>query len=133
MVKAACHPQLGAGEDLGRSDTHVDFDQGLAYCIRRIRRVLNDEGASPRYVETVPREGYRVLVPVVFPALPQPSATSAPTAERRPDRRLPPTGGKGRTTAISIACAPHCRSVRLGCFSTRFWVIEPTAARACDR
>jgi len=48
------------------SDTHVDFDQGLAYGIRRIRRALVDEGTDSKYIETIPREGYRMLAAVEF-------------------------------------------------------------------
>jgi DNA-binding winged helix-turn-helix (wHTH) protein/TolB-like protein len=41
--------------------THVDFDQGLNWCIRRIREVLGDDAAAPRFVQTVPRRGYRFI------------------------------------------------------------------------
>ncbi len=44
--------------------TFVDFEQGLNYCIRQIRAVLGDEAQTPRYVETVPRSGYRFIAPV---------------------------------------------------------------------
>jgi TolB-like protein len=43
---------------------HVEFDQGLNYCIRQIREALGDDAESPRYVETLPRRGYRFLAPV---------------------------------------------------------------------
>lgn len=41
------------------SDTHVDFDQGLNWCIRRIRESLGDDVRQPRFIDTVPRRGYR--------------------------------------------------------------------------
>jgi len=44
--------------------TFVDFDQGLNFCIRQIREALGDDATSPRYVETLPRRGYRFLMPV---------------------------------------------------------------------
>jgi TolB-like protein/lipoprotein NlpI len=44
--------------------TFVDFDQGLNYCIRQIRTALSDNAESPRYIETVPRRGYRFLAHV---------------------------------------------------------------------
>ena len=37
----------------------VDHEQGLNYCIRAVRRALDDDASSPRYLETVPRRGYR--------------------------------------------------------------------------
>jgi DNA-binding winged helix-turn-helix (wHTH) protein/tetratricopeptide (TPR) repeat protein len=54
--------------------TFVDFDQGLNFCIRQIREALGDEATSPRYVETLPRRGYRFLMPVESPAAATPSA-----------------------------------------------------------
>lgn len=45
--------------------TFVDFEQGLNFCIRQIRTVLGDKADSPRFIETIPRRGYRFLVPVM--------------------------------------------------------------------
>ncbi|HMH13916.1 MAG TPA: winged helix-turn-helix domain-containing protein [Edaphobacter sp.] len=42
-------------------DTHVDFEQGLNWCIRRIREVLGDTPSDSRYIRTVPRRGYAFL------------------------------------------------------------------------
>lgn len=42
-------------------DTFVDFDQGLNYCIRQIRATLGDSAESPRFIETLPRRGYRFM------------------------------------------------------------------------
>ena len=46
------------------SDVFVDFDHGLNKSIQRIRDTLGDSAASPRYIETVPRVGYRFIAPV---------------------------------------------------------------------
>ena len=45
-------------------DTFVDFEQGLNFCIRQIREALGDDAGAPRFVETLPRRGYRFLMPV---------------------------------------------------------------------
>ena len=45
--------------------TVVEFDQGLNFAIHRIRIVLDDSARSPRFVETLPKIGYRFLAPVV--------------------------------------------------------------------
>ena len=45
-------------------DTYVDFDQGLNYCIRKIRLSLGDNSANPVYLETLPKKGYRFVHPV---------------------------------------------------------------------
>jgi DNA-binding winged helix-turn-helix (wHTH) protein len=42
-------------------ETHVDFEEGLNYCIKQLRRALADHATEPRFIETVPRRGYRFL------------------------------------------------------------------------
>ena len=44
--------------------TFLDADANLNFCIKQIRRALDDPAASPRYIETIPRRGYRFMVPV---------------------------------------------------------------------
>jgi TolB-like protein/Flp pilus assembly protein TadD len=44
--------------------TFVDFDQGLNFSIRRIRSALGDDSETPRYIETLPRRGYRFIASV---------------------------------------------------------------------
>jgi DNA-binding winged helix-turn-helix (wHTH) protein len=51
-------------KDIWSGDVVVDFDQGLNFCIRQIRSALADDADAPRFIETVPRRGYRFLVPV---------------------------------------------------------------------
>src|SRR5215469_15651589 len=46
------------------ADTFVDFDHGLNNAVARIREVLDDSSETPRYVETVPRRGYRFIAPL---------------------------------------------------------------------
>src|SRR5262245_2567637 len=55
-------------------DTYVDFEQGLNFCIRQIREVLGDTAEAPRFIETLPRRGYRFLIPVEAPASLEPKA-----------------------------------------------------------
>jgi DNA-binding winged helix-turn-helix (wHTH) protein/tetratricopeptide (TPR) repeat protein len=49
-------------------DTFVDFEQGLNFCIRQIREALGDTADAPRFIETLPRRGYRFLMPVTTAA-----------------------------------------------------------------
>lgn len=44
--------------------TFVDFEHGLNFCIRQLRAALNDDAENPRYIETLPRHGYRFLAAV---------------------------------------------------------------------
>ena len=53
--------------ELWGTETFVDFEQGLNYCIRQIRTVLGDEAQSPHYIETIPRRGYRFIATVESP------------------------------------------------------------------
>ena len=61
-------------------DTFVEFDNSLGVAIRKVRDALNDDADTPRYVETVPRRGYRFVAPVTAldtvrsPDPPQPTA-----------------------------------------------------------
>jgi DNA-binding winged helix-turn-helix (wHTH) protein len=46
------------------ADTFVDFEQGLNTAVRRLRETLGDSADAPRYIETLPRRGYRFIAPV---------------------------------------------------------------------
>jgi DNA-binding winged helix-turn-helix (wHTH) protein/Tol biopolymer transport system component len=46
------------------SDTFVDFDQSLNRAVNRLRDALADSAENPRFVETLPRRGYRFIAPV---------------------------------------------------------------------
>lgn len=50
------------------ADTFVDFDHSLNTSINKLREALSDSAATPRYIETLPRRGYRLLVSVESPA-----------------------------------------------------------------
>ena len=50
---------------LWASDTFVDFEQGLYNAIKRLREALGDSAENPRFIETVPRRGYRFMAPLV--------------------------------------------------------------------
>lgn len=49
------------------ADTHVDFDRGIAYCMSQIRSALGDLAENPRFVQTVPRRGFKFVAPVSAP------------------------------------------------------------------
>jgi len=51
-------------EKLWPADTFVDFEHGLNTSVKKLRQVLCDSADQPRYVETVPRLGYRLIAPV---------------------------------------------------------------------
>jgi TolB-like protein/DNA-binding winged helix-turn-helix (wHTH) protein/tetratricopeptide (TPR) repeat protein len=64
--------------------TTVEFDQGLNFCIRQIRAALNDDAREPRFIETLPKRGYRFIAPIEV----EPSAAEPRVAAPRPWKRL---------------------------------------------
>jgi cholera toxin transcriptional activator len=46
------------------SDTFVDFEHGLNAAVNRLREALGDSSGTPRYIETIPRRGYRFIANV---------------------------------------------------------------------
>src|SRR6266404_4834498 len=46
------------------ADTFVDFERGLNRAINKLREALVDDADSPRFIETLPRRGYRFVAPV---------------------------------------------------------------------
>ncbi len=63
-------------------DTFVDFDHSLNISVNKLRDALGDSAATPRYIETLPRKGYRFIAPVT--AEPATVSTPAPVAESVP-------------------------------------------------
>jgi DNA-binding winged helix-turn-helix (wHTH) protein/tetratricopeptide (TPR) repeat protein len=91
-------------------DSFVDFDASLNFCIKQIRRALGDSATEPRYVETIPKRGYRFLQPVRMeqaPGLevsspePEPAPPESPVLPRpKPRTRWSPLAG---LTAAGVA------------------------------
>src|SRR5258706_565359 len=54
-------------ERLWQADTFVDFEHGLNTAIKELRAVLSDSATEPRYIETMPKVGYRIIVEVDAP------------------------------------------------------------------
>jgi DNA-binding winged helix-turn-helix (wHTH) protein len=109
-------------ERLWPSDTFVDFDHGLNTAVNKLRDVLNDSAASPRYIETLPKRGYRFLAEVkdatpVAPAQPASPADPAsplsttlpglPVASARPNAGTTPTPEPPRPAAGDLPQAPR--------------------------
>jgi DNA-binding winged helix-turn-helix (wHTH) protein len=71
-------------EDLRRrlwpDGTFVDYEHGLNAAVKRLRNILGDDAVLPRFIETVPRRGYRFIAPVFGAAIshrPVPAETQA--------------------------------------------------------
>jgi DNA-binding winged helix-turn-helix (wHTH) protein/TolB-like protein len=48
--------------------TYVDFERGLNFAVAHIRAALGDAAEAPRYIETIPKRGYRFIAPITRPA-----------------------------------------------------------------
>ena len=62
------------------ADTFVDFDHGLNTAINKLRDALGDSATSPRFIETLPRRGYRFIAPVQTVPVQPPSAAPISSA-----------------------------------------------------
>ncbi len=87
--------------------TFVDFDHGLHNAIARIREVLGDSPEKPRYIETLPRHGYRFIgaLEKEFPTLRVIEETARPTIPELalvPPPKVPPPKRKKNRTLLTL-------------------------------
>ncbi len=68
---------------LWKDNTHVDFDKSLGVAIAKVREALADSAANPRFVETLPRRGYRFIAPITIDLSPPPRTFESPAAPAR--------------------------------------------------
>jgi len=99
---------------------HVEIEQSLNYCIRQIRQVLDDRPADARFIETLPRQGYRFIgIVTQAPAANDPQADEA---DRSKDARAGPDGlvpGQRKVPVAPVELLPTCH---LPVFSRRKFV-----------
>lgn len=65
-------------QQLWPADTFVDFDHGLNSAMNRLREALGDSADNPRFIETLPKRGYRFIAPVVDTGAVAPAAITPP-------------------------------------------------------
>jgi DNA-binding winged helix-turn-helix (wHTH) protein len=91
-------------------DTFVDFDRGLNKAINRIREALGDVAATPRFIETQSRRGYRFIAPINDGHATSPNISSAPRCSR------PGTRPIFRITSLyrrMVLASPSSRPIRM--------------------
>src|ERR1700691_3338269 len=81
---------------LWSSDVFVDFDHGLNKSIQKLRDALGDSATSPRYIETIPRVGYRFIAPVSNGARPLEPEVVMKIDRPSPPPTAPAVAGKQR-------------------------------------
>ena len=83
------HGELVTREELRQklwpSDVFVDFDHGLNKAVNKIREALGDPASNPRFLETIPRHGYRFIAPVEVVS----GARAEPATAARDQRETP--------------------------------------------
>jgi TolB-like protein/DNA-binding winged helix-turn-helix (wHTH) protein/Flp pilus assembly protein TadD len=92
------------------ADTYVGFDEGLNTAIRKLRVAFGDSAENPRFIETIPRRGYRFIAPVheAIAVTPEPSRSiAAPEAvakvqHGRPRRIRSPAWALAATALLVI-------------------------------
>jgi DNA-binding winged helix-turn-helix (wHTH) protein len=88
---------------LWSSETFVDFNHGLNAAMNKLRDCLNDSAEDPKYIETLPRRGYRFIASVettaraaVEPPPPLPPPAPAPQQSLSPPEMFPPIEAAAR-------------------------------------
>lgn len=103
--------QVVAREDLQKrlwpADTFVDFDHSLNTAIKKLRQALGDDKNKPRFIETLPKRGYRFIGTVEQPArLPAPAPPPAPLAASSLGKTAAEFPSIGRVAKVSTDGKP---------------------------
>ena len=92
---------------LWSSETFVDFEHGLNTSIKELRGVLCDSASEPRYIETLPKLGYRLIVPVIRETGVQAGAAAGQTSAPPPlQPTVAPSGESAREEVRVIPASP---------------------------
>ncbi len=104
---------------LWQADTFVDFDHGLNTAINKIREALGDSASNPRFVETVPRRGYRFIAPVGRPVQAPADPPEAPRLAPPPPAPPPTPSRNWIPLAAGAAVVAVAAAVGLSAFRSR--------------
>src|SRR5713226_9422537 len=110
-------------ERLWPGNTFVDFEHGLNTAVKKLRAALGDSPENSRYIETVPKVGYRFIAPVKEVSANRPSTADAPpatsrseipaAAEESPKRRWPVLLGLGSAMVVIAALGVYSQRSHL--------------------
>ncbi len=108
----------------------VDFEHGLNKTISKLRETLDDDADRPRYIETVPRRGYR-FVGSIAPSLTGPAEVLVPaeTSEQKAEKRLPEANRRKKIQTAVVAAATLCFLLAAGYFWIRSSLSVPRVVR----
>lgn len=103
--------------------TFIDTEVGLNTAMRKLRAVLGDDSDAPRYVETLPRRGYRLLVPVAVVA--EPGATPTEPVEAPSAGLAASTSRRMKLAAAALIVATFTALVAVGIRQRSQTMTEP--------
>jgi TolB-like protein/DNA-binding winged helix-turn-helix (wHTH) protein len=108
------HPgEIVTREELQRkiwpADTFVDFDHGLYNAVKKLREALGDTAGTPRFIETLPRRGYRFIGSVVENG----TAKISPSVEAPTDMTRPAVPNRWSRTATATLIAANAAMIVL--------------------
>ena len=104
--------------ELWPADTFVDFEHGVRNAVARLRAVLGDTADKPRFIETLPRRGYRFIGAV---------AETAPPAVPPTETAPPPPPVRHPWRMALVACAFSVALAVALAYSTLGWNIAESA------
>ncbi len=103
-------------------NTFVDLDQSLNKAVNRVREALSDNAATPQYIETVPRRGYRFIAPVAgIPQIEEPTVVNLGSTER-PAR---PGSHKSPSRTVVLAALTIASVLAATGIATMSWLRQP--------
>jgi TolB-like protein/DNA-binding winged helix-turn-helix (wHTH) protein/tetratricopeptide (TPR) repeat protein len=95
-------PREELRQRLWSTDTFVDFDAGVNTAINRLRESLGDSAENPRFIETLPRRGYRFIAPVEAEKSEQPVANGSATTPSLSEAAQTAAPGPARIRSTKI-------------------------------
>jgi len=107
-------------------DTHVDFEQGVNHCIKELRTALGDAVESPRFIQTVPRRGYRFIAPT------EEVSTSTQPAEVPVVQAVPPASAAPPPRRRLFAAATGAVTLMIALGTMYWWTPSATGHRNAD-
>src|SRR5262249_38483731 len=84
-------------------ETYGDFERGLNKAVTRLRDALRDSAENPRYIETLPRRGYRFIAPIAI-SIPVACITPVAEVETKPEK-VPTPENRNRSRHVALLAA----------------------------
>jgi TolB-like protein/DNA-binding winged helix-turn-helix (wHTH) protein len=115
LLLAECAGEVVSREQLRErlwpQETYVDFEHGLNTAVKELRAVLNDSVAEPKFIQTLPRLGYRLIIPVTAEQPRVAAAAAIPAATAALPERVAAESAAASADAAPFAKSPSLPSI----------------------